>query len=58
MWDSPVSHSFVQGAVKLNDRQRIEDMGFGVKDVMDATANAFSASAQPIHTGEMVVLGC
>lgn len=37
-------HSFVEGAVKLNDRQRIEDMGLSVKSVMDAATNAFSAS--------------
>jgi hypothetical protein len=38
--------SFVEGAVKLNDRQRIEDMGLSVKSVMDAATNAFSASKQ------------
>lgn len=34
---------FVEGGVKINDRERIEDMGFGVKEVMDAMGNAFSA---------------
>ncbi|KAL7008769.1 hypothetical protein EMMF5_001515 [Cystobasidiomycetes sp. EMM_F5] len=34
---------FVENAFKINDRSRIEDMGFSVKQVMDAMCGAFSA---------------
>ena len=34
---------FVEGATKINDRAKIEQLGFSVKEVMDAMTNAFSA---------------
>ena len=34
---------FVEGATKINDREKIEQFGFSVKEVMDAMTNAFSA---------------
>lgn len=36
--------SFILGATKLNDKEGIEKMGFGVKEVMDPVVSAFSAS--------------